>query len=69
MPQRPTPTTARAPFLLLALVAAGLIAWAWSEPSRDEAQVTVQFRTAPFDFGHERVAPAEFLFAARPPLA
>jgi hypothetical protein len=69
MPPRPTPTAARAPILLLAAIIAGLITWTWAEPSRDDAQVTVQFRTAPFDFGHERAAPAEFLFAARPPLA
>ena len=37
--------------------------------SSAHAGATVHFRTAPFDFGHEGAAPAEFVLVLRPPLA
>jgi hypothetical protein len=76
MSSRHSRSTSRAAILLVALVVGGLIA---SPALRQDgpapafaaaqAGATVHFRTAPFDFGHERAAPAEFVLAVRPPLA
>ena len=76
MPLRQPHLSSTPQILLLALFLSALIVWPLlgqdrlgAELPSGGASATVHFRTAPFDFGHERAAPAEFVLALRPPLA
>jgi len=64
MSLRPADAASLPAILRFAMIVAGLIAWPLLWPSDSDVHV----RTAPFEFGHQAAARAEFLFTPRPPL-